>query len=414
MADFRKSARLAPILPSATIAITQLGRELKAQGRDIVSLSIGEPDFDTPDHVKVAAAEAVARGETKYPPVPGLPALRAAVAEKFARENGLDYTPEQTIVSAGGKQVIALALLATLDPGDEVVIPAPYWVSYPQLTTLCGAMPVEVTTTAATGLKITPEQLDAAVSPKTRWLILNSPSNPTGAVYSRAELAGLAEVLRRHPHVWVLSDDIYEHLIYGNAGFATMAQVAPDLADRVLTMNGVSKAYAMTGWRIGYAAGPLPLIKAMSLMQSQLTGGAARVCQWAALAALTGPQEGLANRRDAFDKRRRLVVAGLNAIPGLDCPMPEGAFYAYPSCAALIGGTSGGGRLLATDEDICMALLEETGVATVQGAAFGQGPAFRVSYAAAEGQLREALRRIADFCAAITPTRAPGGRATVT
>ena len=409
MADFRKSARLAPILPSATIAITQLGRELKAQGRDIVSLSIGEPDFDTPDHVKDAAADAVALGETKYPPVPGLPELRAAVAEKFGRENGLEVAPEQVIVSAGGKQVIALALLATLDPGDEVVIPAPYWVSYPQLTTLCGATPVEVATTAATGLKITPEQLDAAITPRTRWLLLNSPSNPTGAVYSRAELAALAEVLRRHPHVWVLSDDIYEHLIYGNAGFATLAQVAPDLADRTLTMNGVSKAYAMTGWRIGYAAGPLVLVKAMSLMQSQLTGGAARVCQWAALAALTGPQEGLAERRAAFDARRKLVVAGLNAVPGLDCQMPEGAFYAYPSCAALIGGTSGGGRHLATDEDLCMALLEESGVATVQGAAFGQGPAFRVSYAAAEGQLREALRRIADFCAAITPARALQG-----
>ena len=403
MADFRKSARLQPIQPSATIAITQLGRDLKAQGRDIVSLSIGEPDFDTPDHVKEAAAAAMARGETKYPPVPGLPELRAAVADKFLRENDLTYQPEQVIVSAGGKQVIALALLATLDPGDEVIVPAPYWVSYPQLTTLAGATPVEVTTTAATGLKITPAQLEAAVTPRTRWFILNSPSNPTGAVYSRAELMALAEVLRLHPQIWILSDDIYEHLIYGNAAFATIAAVAPDLAERTLTMNGVSKAYAMTGWRIGYAAGPLPLIKAMSLLQSQITGGAARVCQWAALAALTGPQDGLASRRAAFDARRRLVVEGLNAIPGLECPMPEGAFYAYPSCAAFIGRTTAGGRRIAHDEDFCMALLQETGVATVQGAAFGQGPAFRVSYAASEAQLRTALNRISTFCRTMSP-----------
>ena len=408
MAAFRKSARLAPILPSATIAMTQLGRDLKARGRDVISLSIGEPDFATPEHVKEAAADAMARGETTYSPVPGVPALREAVADKFRRENGLDYAPDQVIVSAGGKQVIAFALLATLDPGDEVIIPTPYWVSYPQLTALAGAVPVTVATSPAAGFKMTPQQLDDAIGPKTRWLVLNSPSNPTGAVYSRTELGAIAEVLRRHQDVWILSDDIYEHLIYGADGFSTLAQVAPDLADRTLTVNGVSKAYAMTGWRIGYAGGPPPLIRAMSLMQSQLTGGAARICQWAAVAALAGPQGGLAERRAAFDARRRFVVGALTRIPGLDCPTPEGAFYAYPSCAAFVGQVSPGGRPIVDDESFCMALLEEVGVATVPGAAFGHGPAFRVSYAASDPQLREACRRIAGFCAAIP---APGAGA---
>ena len=398
MAGFRKSQILAQIQPSATIAITQLGRDLRAAGRDIISLSIGEPDFDTPENVKAAAAAAMGRGETKYPPVPGLPELRTAVAAKFRRENQLDYHPDEVIVSAGGKQVIALALLSTLDPGDEVIIPAPYWVSYPQLTVLAQATPVVVATVPADRLKITPTALEAAITTRTRWLLLNSPGNPTGAVYSRDELAALADVLRRHPHVWVLSDDIYEHLVYGDMTFGTIADVAPDLRDRTLTMNGVSKAYAMTGWRIGYAGGPQLLIKAMTLLQSQLTGGAARPSQWAAIAALNGPQELLAERRAAFDRRRQLVVQGLNAIPGLECLMPDGAFYAYPSCAGCIGRTTAGGRHIGTDEDFCMALLEETGVATVHGGAFGLGPALRVSYAAAEDLLEAACARIAEFC----------------
>ena len=395
---FRKSSALSRIQPSATIAITQKARDMRAAGRDVISLSIGEPDFDTPDHIKAASAAKVAEGETKYPPVPGLPELRTAIADKFRRENGLDYDPAQVIVSAGGKQVIALALLATLDPGDEVIVPAPYYVSYTQLITLAGATSVIVPTTQEAGFLMTPEALEAAITDKTRWLILNAPSNPTGAVYSAEALATLGRVLERHPQVWVLTDDIYEHLVYGDTPFATIAAAAPGLKDRVLTMNGVSKAYAMTGWRIGYGAGPEPLIKAMSLLQSQLTGGAARVCQWAAHTALTGPQDMLAARREVFRKRRDLVLDRLMAIPGLPCAIPSGAFYVFPSCAAYIGRTTAGGRMIETDEDFCMALLEEEGVATVHGGAFGQSPHFRISYAASDTQLIEALKRLARFC----------------
>ncbi|WP_324751805.1 pyridoxal phosphate-dependent aminotransferase [Roseovarius sp. Pro17] len=402
MTQFRKSAALSRIQPAATIAITQKARDLRAMGHDIISLSIGEPDFDTPDHVKTAAAEAVARGETKYTPIPGIPELRQAIADKFARENGLDYAPGQVIVSTGGKQVIANALLATLDAGDEVVIPAPYWVSYTQMVEMAGAVPVVVATTAEDGFIMTPAALEAAITDKTRWLILNSPSNPSGAVYSADDLRALAKVLERHPHVWVLSDDMYEHLIYGGTPFATMAAAAPEMKNRTLTMNGVSKAYAMTGWRIGYAAGPQPLIDAMALMQGQLTSGAARPCQWAAHAALTGPQDALEEQRAVFQSRRDLVVARLNAIPGMDCLTPPGAFYVFPSCAAFLGKATPSGTRLNTDEDFCMALLEEGGVATVHGAAFGQSPYFRVSYAASEAELSEAMNRIETFCAALS------------
>ena len=397
----KRSAALSRIGPSATIAMTQRARDLKAQGRDVISLSIGEPDFPTPQHVMDAAAAKVAEGETKYPPVPGLPELREAICEKFERDNGVAYTPQEVIVSAGGKQVISNALLATLDPGDEVVIPAPCWVSYTQLVTLAGATPVVVPTDAASRFVLSPEQLDAAITPRTRWLIINSPSNPTGAVYTSENLRALADVLVKHPQVMVLSDDIYEHLVYDGVDFVTMAAVAPQLRERTLTMNGVSKAYAMTGWRLGYGAGPPALIAAMSLMQSQLTGGAARVSQWAAHAALTGPQGMLAERREIFRSRRALVVDALNAIPGIDCATPSGAFYVFASCENFIGRRTPKGTVIATDEDFCMALLEEEGVATVQGQAFEASPFFRVSYAASEGELRPAVNRIANFCSTL-------------
>ena len=399
--EFRKSRYLSRVGPAATITITEAARALRATGRDVISLSIGEPDFPTPEHVTEAAARMARAGETTYPPVPGLPELRAAVAEKFRRENGLEVTPEQVIVSTGAKQVLANALVATLDPGDEVVIPAPFWVSYAQLVEMTGATPVPVPTAEADGFRLTPGALEAAITPRTRWLILNSPSNPSGAVYGADDLAALAEVLRRQRHVWVISDDIYEHLIYSEAGFATLAAVAPDLADRVLTVNGVSKAYAMTGWRIGYAAGPLPLIRAMALFQGQVTSGASRIGQWAAHAALTGPQDLIAERRAAYRARRDLVVGRLNAIPGLSCAVPDGAFYVYPSIAGLIGRRTPGGRVIDSDEAFCLALLEEAGVATVHGAAFGQSPFFRISYAAPESQLIAAMDRLAAFCGAL-------------
>ena len=401
MTQFRKSTALSRIQPAATIAITQKARDLREAGRDVISLSIGEPDFDTPDHIKTAAAEAVARGETKYTPIHGIPELRAAIAAKFARENALDYAASQTIVCTGGKQVIANALLATLDPGDEVIVPAPYWVSYTQQVEMTGAVPVVVPTRAEDGFLMTAAALEAAITDKTRWLILNSPSNPSGAVYGADDLRALADVLERHSHVWVLSDNMYEHLIYGGTAFATMAAAAPTMKDRTLTMNGVSKAYAMTGWRIGYAAGPQALIDAMALVQGQLTSGAARPCQWAAHAALTGPQDAIQNQRAVFQQRRDLVVARLGAIPGMECPVPPGAFYVFPSCAAYLGKSTPEGRRIETDEDFVMALLEEGGVACVHGAAFGQSPYFRVSYAASEAELSAAMDRIEAFCASL-------------
>jgi aspartate aminotransferase len=392
---------LSRVKPSATIMMTQKARDLKAQGRDVISLSVGEPDFDTPEHIKQAAVEAIARGETKYPPVSGIVPLREAIARKFKRENGLDYKPSQTIVGTGGKQVIYNALLATLNPGDEVVIPRPYWVSYPEMVGLCGGTPVFAETTMETNFKLQPEELERAITPKTKWVILNSPSNPSGAAYSHAEMKALTDVLVRHPHVWVLTDDMYEHLVYGDFTFVTPAQVEPALYERTLTMNGVSKSYAMTGWRIGYAAGPEQLIKAMDFVQGQQTSGAATISQWAAVAALDGPQDHLAQFRAAFQTRRDLVVSMLNQTNGLRCPTPEGAFYVYPSCAELIGKRTPAGKVIETDEDFVLGLLEAEGVAAVHGSAFGLGPNLRISYATSNQLLEEAGHRIQRFCGSL-------------
>ena len=392
---------LSRVKPSATIAMTQKARELKAKGVDVISLSVGEPDFDTPDHIKEAAIEAIRRGETKYPPVSGIVPLREAIVTKFKRENGLDYKASQTIVGTGGKHVIYNALLATLNPGDEVVIPRPYWVSYPEMVVLCGGTPVFVETDIAHDFKLQPEDLERAITPKTKWIILNSPSNPSGAAYSRDELKKVTDVLMRHPHVWVLTDDMYEHLTYGDFEFVTPAQVEPGLYERTLTMNGVSKAYAMTGWRIGYAAGPEQLIKAMDFVQGQQTSGASSISQWAAVAALDGTQEHLARFKAAFQERRDLVVSMLNQTSGLKCPIPEGAFYVYPSCAELIGRKTETGKTIETDEDFVTELLQAEGVAAVHGSAFGLGPNLRISYATSNKALEEACRRIQRFCGSL-------------
>ena len=392
---------LSRVKPSATIAMTQKARELKAKGVDVISLSVGEPDFDTPDHIKEAAIDAIRRGETKYPPVSGIVPLREAIVKKFKRENGLDYKASQTIVGTGGKHVIYNALLATLNPGDEVVIPRPYWVSYPEMVVLCGGTPVFVETDMAHDFKLQPEDLERAITPKTKWIILNSPSNPSGAAYTRDELKRVTDVLMRHPQVWVLTDDMYEHLTYGDFEFVTPAQVEPGLYERTLTMNGVSKAYAMTGWRIGYAAGPEPLIKAMDFVQGQQTSGASSISQWAAVAALDGTQEHLARFKAAFQERRDLVVSMLNQTSGLKCPTPEGAFYVYPSCAELIGRRTESGKVIETDEDFVTELLQAEGVAAVHGSAFGLGPNLRISYATSNTALEEACRRIQRFCGAL-------------
>ncbi|MBD8905187.1 pyridoxal phosphate-dependent aminotransferase [Methylorubrum zatmanii] len=392
---------LSRVKPSATIAMTQKARELKASGMDVISLSVGEPDFDTPDHIKEAAIDAIRRGETKYPPVSGIVPLREAIVKKFKRENGLDYKVSQTIVGTGGKHVIYNALLATLNPGDEVVIPRPYWVSYPEMVILCGGTPVFAETDMAHDFKLQPEELERAITPKTKWIILNSPSNPSGAAYTRDEMKKITDVLMRHPHVWVLTDDMYEHLTYGDFEFVTPAQVEPGLYDRTLTMNGVSKAYAMTGWRIGYAAGPEQLIKAMDFVQGQQTSGASSISQWAAVAALDGTQEHLARFKAAFQERRDLVVSMLNQSNGLKCPVPEGAFYVYPSCAELIGKTTESGKTLASDEDFVTELLQAEGVAAVHGSAFGLGPNLRISYATSNKTLEEACRRIQRFCGSL-------------
>lgn len=395
------SASLARIRPSPTVAITAEARRLAAAGRDIISLSAGEPDFDTPAHVRAAAKAAIDRGETRYTAPEGIPELRRAIAGKLRDENGLDVGPDQVIVTPGGKQAIYGALMATLDPGDEVVIPAPYWVSYPDIARLAGGTPVIVPTRQEQGFKLTPDALAAALTPRSKWLILNSPGNPSGAGYAAADLAGLADVLRARPGVRVLSDDIYEHIAYPPFVFATMASVAPDLAGRTLTVNGVSKGYAMTGWRIGYAAGPADLIRAIATLQSQSATCAASVSQWAALAALTGPQDHRAEFLAAFRRRRDMVVERLNAVPGVDCPTPEGAFYVYPSIAGLIGATAADGTPIDGDAAFATALLAAEGVAVVFGAAFGLSPHFRVSYAASDAQLAEACTRIARFCAAL-------------
>ncbi len=393
------SDALSRIKPSATIALTQKARDLKAQGKDVISLSVGEPDFDTPENIKNAAIDAIRRGETKYTPVPGIVPLREAIAKKFKRENGLDYKPSQTIVGTGGKQVIYNALLATLNPGDEVIIPSPYWVSYPEMVALNGGVPVYVQTRFEDNFKLKPEPLEKAITAKTKWIILNSPSNPSGAAYSHAEMKAITDVLVRHPHVWILTDDMYEHLVYGDFTFVTPAQVEPSLYDRTLTMNGVSKSYAMTGWRIGYAAGPEQLIKAMDLVQGQQTSGACSIAQWAAVEALNGTQEHLPKFRKAFEERRDLVVSMLNQAKGLKCPVPEGAFYVYPSCAELMGKTAPSGKVIETDEDFVMELLETEGVAAVHGSSFGMGPNLRISYATSNAALEDACNRIQRFCA---------------
>ncbi|MHB8886487.1 MAG: pyridoxal phosphate-dependent aminotransferase [Methylovirgula sp.] len=395
------SDALLRVKPSATIAVTQKARDLKNAGRDIISLSIGEPDFDTPDNIKKAAIAAIERGETKYTPVAGIQPLREAIAAKFKRENGLDYKPSQTIVGTGGKHILFNAFLATVNPGDEVIIPAPYWVSYPDMVVIAGGTPVTIETKMAQGFKLQPDDLAKAITPKTKWLMLNSPSNPSGAAYSYDEMKALTDVLLAHPHVWVLSDDIYEHLIYGDFVFVTPAQVEPRLMDRTLTMNGVSKSYAMTGWRIGYAAGPDQLIKAMDMLQGQQTSGACSIAQWASVEALNGPQDFIPERRKIFEERRNLVVSMINQAKYLKCPSPEGAFYVYPSCAEAIGRKTPEGKVIATDEDFVSALLEAEGVAVVQGSAFGLGPNFRISYATATQVLEEACTKIQRFCASL-------------
>ncbi len=386
------------VKPSPTMAITGKARELKAAGFDVIGLGAGEPDFDTPDNIKQAAIEAIQRGETKYTAVDGIPELKRAVAEKFKRENGLEYKPSEITVGSGGKQVLYNALLATLDPGDEVIVPSPYWVSYPDIVLLAGAEPVVVETTLEDGFKLKPEALARAITPRTKWLIFNSPSNPTGAAYTEAEIKALTDVLVKHERVWVLSDDIYEHLVYDGFKFTTPAAVEPKLKGRTLTLNGVSKAYSMTGWRIGYGGGPEPLIKAIATLQSQSTSNPCSISQWAAVEALEGPQDFLKDWVVAFQERRDLVVAMLNQANGLSCPKPEGAFYVYPSCAGAIGKTTRGGKVIANDEDFATALLEEEGVAVVHGAAFGLSPFFRISYATGLKALEEACHRIQRFC----------------
>src|SRR6201996_3760388 len=368
---------LGRIQPSPTIAVTSKARELKAAGRDVIGLGAGEPDFDTPDNIKEAAIAAIKRGETKYTAVEGIPELRDAIAKKFKRENNLDYKASQTFVSPGGKSVLFNALLATINPGDEVIVPAPYWVSYPDIVLLGGGKPVIVECSMEDGFRLTPEALEKAITPKTKWLIFNQPSNPTGACYTREQLKALTDVLMKHPHVWVLTDDMYEHLVYGGFKFSTVAEVEPGLYDRTLTMNGVSKAYAMTGWRIGYCAGPEALIKAMSKLQSQSVSNPASISQWASVEALNGPQDFIPKFQKIFEARRDLVVSMLNQANGIECPTPEGAFYVYPSVRKLIGKTTADGKVIANDLDFCNALLETEGVAVVHGAAFGLSPFFR-------------------------------------
>jgi aspartate aminotransferase len=395
------SDALARIQPSATIAITRLASDMKRQGRDVISLAAGEPDFDTPLNVREAAVRAMNEGKTRYTNVDGIPELKQAVAEKFRRDNHLEVEPADCFVASGGKQIIFNALLATLNPGDEVVIPVPYWVSYPEIVRLCGADPVYAVADAATGFKLRPEVLEKAITERTKWLILNTPSNPTGAAYTQHELKGLADVLLRHPHVHVLTDDIYEVLVYDGGTFFTIAEVEPKLRERTLTMNGVSKSHAMTGWRIGYCTGPRPLLAAMLTLQSQSTTNPSSISQWAAVEALNGPQDFLKGWREIFQARRDLVVRGLTSNTGLDCLTPQGAFYVFPSVQRLLGKTSGGGARLETDEQFVMALLDETGVALVHGTAFGLPGHMRLSYAAATSQLEDAVSRIQNFCAKV-------------
>jgi aspartate aminotransferase len=389
------------IKPAQTIAISSKARALKAAGRDVIALSAGEPDFETPDNIKEAAIAAIRRGETRYTDVDGIPELKRAVCEKFRRENGLTYSPSQVSVGTGGKQVLYNALIATVNPGDEVIIPAPYWVSYPDIVHLAGGKPVPLATRLEDGFKVQPADLEKAITPRTKWVILNSPSNPSGAAYSRDDMKKLTDVLMRHKHVWVLTDDMYEHLVYDDFTFVTPAQVEPGLYERTLTMNGVSKAYCMTGWRIGYGAGPEALIKAMAKLQSQSTSNPCSIAQWAAVEALNGPQDFIPANNAIFKDRRDLVVSMLNQTKGLSCPTPQGAFYVYPSCAGVIGKRTPTGKAIANDEDFATELLEAEGVAVVHGAAFGMSPYFRISYATATPLLETACQRIQWFCASL-------------
>jgi aspartate aminotransferase len=398
---FAQSAALARVKPSATLAADAKARDLKAAGKDVISLAAGEPDFDTPDNIKEAAIKAIRDGKTKYTNVDGIAELKEAICGKFARENGLTYKPSQINVSPGGKPVIYNAMVASLNPGDEVVIPAPYWVSYPDMVLLAGGEPRFVATSAETGFKIRPADLEAAITPRTKWVLLNSPSNPSGAAYTRAELRAVADVLLRHPDVWILTDDMYEHLVFGDFEFTTIAQVEPRLYERTLTMNGVSKAYAMTGWRIGYAGGPEPLINAMRKVMSQTTSNPASISQWAAVEALNGTQAFIKPNARLFEERRGLVVSMLNQAAGMHCPTPEGAFYVYPSVAGLIGTKAPSGKTIATDEDFCVELLETEGVSVVFGAAFGLSPFFRISYATSNALLEDACTRIQRFCGSL-------------
>jgi aspartate aminotransferase len=395
------SESLGRIQPSPTIAVTQKARDLKAAGRDVIGLGAGEPDFDTPDNIKDAAIAAIRRGETKYTAVEGIPELRAAVARKFKRENNLDYSQAQTFVAPGGKAIVFNALLATLNPGDEVICVAPYWVSYPDIVLLGGGKPVIVEARMEDGFRLTAAALERAITPKTKWLVFNQPSNPTGACYTRGQLKALTDVLLKHPHVWVLTDDMYEHLVYGGFTFSTIAEVEPRLYERTLTMNGVSKAYAMTGWRIGYCAGPEPLIKAMAKLQSQSASNASSISQWASVEALNGPQDFIPKFQKIFEERRDLVVSMLNQANGIECPKPEGAFYVYPTIRKLIGKSTPSGKVIATDEDFASELLDSEGVAVVHGAAFGMSPFFRISYATSTQALEEACNRIQRFCAGL-------------
>jgi aspartate aminotransferase len=392
------SAALDRVKPSATIAVTDKARELKAAGRNVIGLGAGEPDFDTPANIKLAAIHAIEAGKTKYTAVDGIPELKQAIIAKFQRENGLAYKPNQVIVGTGGKQVLYNALMATINPGDEVVIPAPYWVSYPEMVALAGGEPVAVVCTAQHGFKLQPDDLEKAITPKTKWIILNSPSNPTGAAYTKSEMKAITDVLVKHPQVYVMTDDMYEHLVYDDFEFTTPAQIEPKLYDRTLTVNGVSKAYCMTGWRIGYAGGPAQLIKAMATIQSQSTSNPCSIAQWAAVEALNGPQDFIPANNTLFKERRDLVVSMLNQAKGIDCPRPQGAFYVYPSCAGTMGKTAPSGKTITDDEGFVTELLETEGVAVVQGSAFGLGPAFRISYATKTSDLEDACKRIQRFC----------------
>jgi aspartate aminotransferase len=396
------SATLSRVKPSPTIAMNTKANALKAAGQDVISLSAGEPDFDTPQNIKDAAVAAIAAGKTKYTAPDGIVELKQAVCDKLKRDNGLDYVPTQVSIGTGGKQILYNALMATLNEGDEVVIPAPYWVSYPDMVLLAGGTPVIAEASSQTAYKLTPDQLEAAITPKTKWLIFNSPSNPTGAGYTWDELKALTDVLMRHPHVWVMTDDMYEHLAYDDFKFCTPAEVEPQLYDRTLTCNGVSKAYAMTGWRIGYAAGPEQLIAAMRKIQSQSTSNPCTISQWAAVEALNGTQDYIPKHNEMFVRRRDLVLSMLRDIDGMTCPTPEGAFYVYPNIADMIGKTSAGGAKIDSDEAFATALLEEVGVAVVFGAAFGLSPCFRISYATSDDVLKDACTRIQKFCAGLS------------